>query len=134
MITEKVFEFKDGRVKEFLGDIDDYLETRKASDFRAIEKKQQNTKDANLPKQEKSAPDYQQQKRIKSLKNKLGSIEKKINALEEEIAVLDHKLLMEYEQTVADPKFFDGYHGKKETLNTLMEDWERISEELDTSL
>src|SRR5690606_32237645 len=39
-LTNKVYEFKDGKIKEYLGDIDFYLEQRKVEDFRAIEKKQ----------------------------------------------------------------------------------------------
>ena len=38
-LTNKVYEFKDGSIKEYLGDIDFYLEQRKVDDFRAIEKK-----------------------------------------------------------------------------------------------
>src|SRR5690606_28445022 len=68
-LTNKVYEFKDGSIKEYLGDIDFYLEERKAVDFRAIEKKQ-------VPLQKKEKPvgnpiDLEVQKRIKSLKNKL---------------------------------------------------------------
>ena len=79
----------------------------------------------------KKTNDYQEQKRLKSLKNKLGSLEKKIATLESEIAEMDHKLLMEYDQTVANPSFFDAYHGKKKTLDELMESWESLSEELE---
>jgi ATP-binding cassette subfamily F protein 3 len=40
-LTNKVYEFKDQKINEYLGDIDFYLEQRKVQDFRAIEKKQQ---------------------------------------------------------------------------------------------
>ena len=130
-LTEKVYEFRDGEVKEFLGDIDDYLAQRKATDFRVIEKKTSKTgKDHQKP--EKPSSDYKEQKRLKSLKNRLGSIEKKITAFEREIGDMDHKLLMEYDQTVADPTFFDTYHKKKEVLNQLMQEWELLSEELES--
>lgn len=38
-LTDRVYEFRDGKLKEYLGDIDYYLEQRKVDDFRAIEKK-----------------------------------------------------------------------------------------------
>ena len=131
-LTEKVYEFRDGEVKEFLGDIDDYLEKRNVMDFRAIEKRTENEEGKQMEKSSKSSNDYQEQKRLKSLKNKLGSIEKKITVLEEQIGEMDHKLLMEYDQTVADPTFFDGYHKKKEDLNQLMMEWESLSNELES--
>src|SRR5690606_25356754 len=37
-LANKVFEFRDGEVKEFLGGINDYLAERKAAGFREIEK------------------------------------------------------------------------------------------------
>ena len=37
-LTNKVYEFKDHKIKEFLGDIDEYLKARQVDDFRAIEK------------------------------------------------------------------------------------------------
>ena len=39
-LTNKVYEFKDQKIKEHLGDIDYYLNQRKVEDFRAIEKKE----------------------------------------------------------------------------------------------
>lgn len=129
-LTDKVYEFKDGNIKEFLGDIDSYLDQRQALDFRTIEKKKVTS--GHQSKNETSTKnDYQEQKRLKSLKNKLGSVEKKITALEKEIAEMDHQLLMEYEQTVSSPSFFDNYHKKKGELNILMEEWEVLSNDLE---
>ena len=130
-LTDKVYEFKNGGIKEYLGDIDFYLEQRNASDFRKIELKE---KEALTGKKEKTTNDYEKQKRTKSLNNKLGSIEKKIAALEKDIQEYDHQLLMEYEKTAADPNFFDTYHKAKSDLEQLMEDWERISEQLENDV
>ncbi len=128
-LTDRVYEFKDGNIKEYLGDIDFYLEQRKAEDFRKIEKgdKKIQPKAETSPKQN----DYQAQKKIKSLKNKLSGLEKKIAQLEKDIATIDHEMLMDYDATIAKPGFFDDYQGKKVVLETLMEDWEKLSEELE---
>ncbi|WP_422349089.1 ABC-F family ATP-binding cassette domain-containing protein [Flagellimonas sp.] len=128
-LTDRVYEFKEGRIKEYLGDIDFYLEQRKAEDFRKIEKGEQKTP-VKIEKPKEN--DYQAQKKLKSLKNKLSGVEKKISQLEKEIAEIDHDLLMDYDATIAKPDFFDGYQGKKKELETLMQDWESLSHELES--
>ncbi len=124
-LTNKVYEFKDCKIKEYLGDIDYYLDQRKVDDFRAIEKKKKET-----GKKEKSVTkeiSFQDQKKLKSLKNKLSSVESSISKLEKEIAEIDHQLLMDYDATIANPGFFDKYQKKKKTLEDQMKNWEEIT-------
>ncbi|NKI31727.1 ABC-F family ATP-binding cassette domain-containing protein [Croceivirga thetidis] len=128
-LTNRVYEFREGKIKEYLGDINFFLEQKQADDFRTIEKQKKEQKQVVVDSETKI--DYAAQKKIKSLKNKLGSVEKKITVLEREIAEMDHNLLMNYDETVANPNFFDSYHGKKKTLEDLMQDWEQISSELE---
>lgn len=129
-LTDRVYEFKDGGIKEYLGDIDFYLEQRKMEDFRSVEKgdaKKEATKSEEKPKEN----EYHVQKKQKSLKNKLSGVEKRISQLEKQIADIDHDLLMDYDTTIAKPNFFDNYEGKKMELESLMEDWESLSHELE---
>ncbi|MGB5821711.1 MAG: ABC-F family ATP-binding cassette domain-containing protein [Saonia sp.] len=128
-LTNKVYEFKDKKIKEYLGDIDFYLDQRKVEDFRAIEKRQQHTskKDKNKDK----GIDYNEQKKIKSLKNKLSGIERRISALEKDIAQMDRELLTDYDLTVGRPNFFDTYKRKKKDLEELMESWEQVTTDLE---
>lgn len=128
-LTNKVYEFKDKKIKEYLGDIDFYLEQRKAADFRAIEKRQE-AKKVKVPS-DKAQSDFKQQKKIKSLKNKLSSVEKKIAALEKGIAEIDHELLMDYDKTIATTNFFDEYNAKKKELEDLMLEWEKMTMKLE---
>lgn len=128
-LTNKVYEFKDGSIKEYLGDIDFYLEQRKVEDFRAIEKKQTVVQKKEKP-QEKHI-DFEDQKKIKSLKNRLSSTESDIARLEKEIAAIDHDLLMNYDATIAKENFFDAYQKKKKNLENLMKTWESITLELE---
>ncbi|GLU43708.1 ABC-F family ATP-binding cassette domain-containing protein [Allomuricauda sp. NBRC 101325] len=129
-LTDRVYEFKEGNIKEYLGDIDFYLEQRQVEDFRSVEKgeKKQEEKVVEKPKEN----DYQTQKKLKSLKNKLSGVEKRISQLEKEIAEIDHELLLDYDGTIAKKGFFDGYQKKKKELETLMGDWENISHELES--
>ena len=128
-LTNKVYEFKDKKIKEYLGDIDYYLDSRKVEDFRAIEKKQKVSKKKEKPKESKN--NYQDQKKLKSLKNKLSSVESKIASLEKEIAEIDHNLLMDYDTTIAKPDFFDGYQKMKTDLDELMKNWEQLTLDLE---
>lgn len=128
-LTDRVYEFKDGGIKEYLGDIDFYLEQRKMEDFRSVEKGDQ--KKEEKPQEKAKESDYHTQKKQKSLKNRLSGVEKRISQLEKEIAEIDHNLLMDYDATIAKPNFFDKYEDKKKELESLMGDWETLSHQLE---
>ncbi|GAA3510083.1 ABC-F family ATP-binding cassette domain-containing protein [Aquimarina addita] len=129
-LTNTVYEFKNKQIKEYLGDIDFYLEQRKVDDLRDLEKKEKQIKDVSTTK-ETAKQSYENQKKLKSLNNKLSNVESKINKLEREIKEIDVELAINYDQTIAQPNFFDTYQGKKDTLAKLMEDWEQVQEELE---
>jgi ATP-binding cassette subfamily F protein 3 len=130
-LTNKVYEFKDQKINEYLGDIDFYLEQRKVQDFRAIEKKQQVKTEKKAQSNQKPALDYQQQKAQKSLQNKLSNLETKISDLEKSIATKDKSLEDDYEKTASDPTFFDAYQKDKKDLQQAMKDWEKVSLDLE---
>ncbi|MDH7911380.1 ABC-F family ATP-binding cassette domain-containing protein [Winogradskyella sp. SYSU M77433] len=127
-LTDSIYEFKDQNIKEYLGDIDFYLEQRNIENLREAEKR---TVVTEQPK-ESNKQSYEDQKKIKSLNNKLSNIEAKINQLEKDIKADDTKLETDYDKTASDPKFFDDYQAKKKSLESLMNDWESVQEELDT--
>ena len=127
-LTDTVYEFKDQNIKEYLGDIDFFLEQRNIENLREAEKR---TVIEEKPK-ESNKQSYEDQKKAKSLNNKLSNIESKINQLEKEIKNDDVKLATDYDKTASDPKFFDAYQKKKKSLEELMEDWEGIHEQLDS--
>lgn len=127
-LTNKVYEFKDHKLKEYLGDIDFYLEQRNVENLREVEKRDVQKE---LPK-ESNKQTYEDQKKFKSLNNRLSNIEAKINAHEKEIKNMDVELATNYDKAVSDPKFFDYYQNKKKALEDLMHEWELIQEELET--
>jgi len=130
-LTNKVYEFRDRKIKEYLGDINFYLEQKKVEDFRAIEKKQNKPKNTDKEAKKDKGISFQDQKTLKSLKNKLSSVENKISALEKEIAQIDHDLLMNYDETIAEPQFFEKYQDKKRALEKHMKSWESITMDLE---
>ncbi|PIB30715.1 glycosyl transferase family 2 [Maribacter sp. 4U21] len=128
-LTNKVYEFKDRKIKEYLGDVDFYLEQRKVENFRSIEKKDTG---AVSPKAVKKNNSFENQKKVKSLKNRISTTESKIADLEKEINTIDHNLSMNYDETIAENNFFDTYQAKKDTLEKLMTEWEKLTNELET--
>ncbi|MDB9755388.1 ABC transporter ATP-binding protein, partial [Winogradskyella sp.] len=126
-LTDTVYEFKDQNIREYLGDIDFYLDQRNLENLREAEKR---TVIANKPK-ESNKQSYEDQKKTKALNNKLSNVESKINQLEKDIKSDDLKLATDYDTTAADPKFFVAYKKKKKDLEQLMKDWENAQEQLD---
>ena len=126
-LTNKVYEFKDQKIKEYLGDIDFYLEQRNVENLREVEKR---TVVKETPK-ETNKQSYEDQKKLKSLNNKLSNIESKVSALERDIKKDDVELATNYDKTVADKNFFDRYQSKKKKLKQLMSDWEIVTLDLE---
>ena len=127
-LTETIYEFKDQKIKQYLGDIDFYLEQRNLENLREAEKR---TVVAKSEKSTDNKQSYQDQKKLKSLNNKLSNIESKINQLEKAIKEDDMALATNYDETAAKQEFFDNYQSKKQKLEQLMEDWENIQESID---
>jgi ATP-binding cassette subfamily F protein 3 len=130
-LTNKVYEFKDQKIREYLGDIDFYLEQRKAQDFRVIEMKQQQKNEKKVAAIPKEAVSYQDQKALKSLQNKLSNLEAKISDLETAILKQDKSLEENYDKTASDPSFFNTYQDNKKQLQKFMKEWETVSLEID---
>jgi ATP-binding cassette subfamily F protein 3 len=126
-LTSTVYEFKDEKLKKYLGDIDYYLDKRQVDNLREVEKR---TVKKEAPK-EKNKQSYEDQKKEKSLNNKLSNTESKINQLEKEIKEIDVELATNYDETVAKPNFFENYQAKKDKLEKLMENWEEITLQLE---
>ena len=126
-LTKTVIEFKDHRIKEYLGDIDFYLEQRKVDSLREVEKR---TVIKEQPK-EKKQQSYEDQKKLKSLNNRLSSIEADISQLEKEIKAIDQSLEINYTEVTSNPNFFDNYQKKKEKLKGFMQKWEDLQLEIE---
>ena len=121
-LTNKVYEFKDHKLKEYLGDIDYYLEQRNVESLRDVEKR---TVVKETPK-EKKQQSYDDQKKLKSLNNRLSNIEAEINRLERDIKKIDLELENNYDAVTSKPDFFDKYQKLKSDLQDSMDKWEAI--------
>jgi ATP-binding cassette subfamily F protein 3 len=130
-LTNKVYEFKDTKIKEYLGDINYFLEQRKLEDMRSVEKKEKAAKVQKDAAGSTNKKAYKDQKKVKSLKNKLSNTESKITKLEKDLEARDMELATSYDEVVAKPGYLDKYKTKKKELDSLMQEWEDIQERLD---
>lgn len=128
-----VYEFKDQKIKEYLGDINFFLEQRNAQNMREIEKK-----DVDQPKEKTISTQpttknlsFEEQKALKALQNKLSKIESQIQQLEKDIQNDDKELASNYDKHIENASFFSAYEKKKKDLDNLLEEWESIQLELE---
>lgn len=127
-LNDVVYEFKDQKIKPYLGDIDFYLEQRQLENLREAERK---TIIKATPKVTSNKQSYELQKQLKSLNNRLSKVESSISSLEKEIKAIDLELEINYDQTVSSPNFFDAYQSKKSKLEGLMSQWESLTESIE---
>ena len=133
-LVDKVYEFRDGQVKEFLGGVSDFLEKRRLDSLNELERKQQ---DAQLPtaKEESAgAGQYRQNKFIskeeKKLRNRISYLEKKIDEVQAR--------MKEIETVLANPSPSDDYMDltrefleRKRDLDAMTDEWAELSESLE---
>jgi ATP-binding cassette, subfamily F, member 3 len=127
-MSNLVYEFKDQKIKEYLGDINYFLEQRNLENMREVEKKDIEKKETPTANSKTS---YEDQKKGKSLQNRLSKIESNIKQLERDIQHDDKMLTSNYDKHIEDANFFKAYNKKKAELDKLLEDWEVVQGEID---
>ena len=121
-LCEKVISFRNQEVKPFLGDINAYLEDKQLASLKELEKGPEQGKSSS----KSTGRDYKKQKKGRSNEQKIIKVEKQISRLEKQIKEIDFELEINYEQTIAQPNFFDSYQQKKQDLERLMQEWEDL--------
>lgn len=129
-LTSTVYGFKDKEIKEYLGDIDYFLEQHKIENLREAEKRTIVKVDKTSDKKEVNSFSKEQEKQLKKLKNKLSNLETEIAALEAEVEKIDLELAQDYDEVSARPNFFEKYKTKKAKVDVLMEQWENVAAEV----
>lgn len=126
---KRILEIKNGEVKEFLGDINDFIEREKFN-WLGLETtdKKSNTKTATS---EANKADYKDQKELKSLQNRLKKTEQNIEKFETEVATLEGEMGATTDQQKLE-KMIQSYDLAKSNLNKEMEKWEVVTEQLET--
>ncbi len=130
-LSTTVYGFKDKVIKEYLGDIDFFLEQHQIENLREAEKRTIVEKKPDTSKKESHILSREDEKKIKRLKNQLSKIEVQIDTIEKEILEMDTALAEDYEATSAAPNFFENYKTKKNMVETLMEEWSELEEKIE---
>ena len=135
-LISKVYEFHDGKVREYIGGIYDFLDRKKAVSMREIEARKAEEKVQQV-KNTESKVSYQEKrdydKRLRKLSNEISKVESQI---EESEALLEqmNAQLAEPEKfgiDLSNGEFYEKYEAAKRENTRLMVEWERLSEELE---
>ena len=134
-LTDSLFEFRNKSIKEFKGDIFEFLEYRKIENLKALELQKKASSDKGNATVSQNKLNYEQSKQrerdLRKLRSAVEKIEKEIESTEMVIAEKDELLSSNPELTVSDPNFYSEYEALKQKLDTLMEDWEKATENLE---
>ncbi len=135
-LCDKIFEFRDGTMKEFLGNINEYLEYRQKETIREISAEKSKLSQTEVePKVEKQNQTHSSDvksnqaqsnftsKEQKNLQNKLKKLEEKISDYEKEIASLE----VIFAKTNPSQQELEKYETLKKELTATMQDWEEIA-------
>jgi ATP-binding cassette subfamily F protein 3 len=128
-LTNKVYEFRKPNIKEYIGDIYDFLEQKNLSHLKELEIAAKQTKVQEIVPQSQNKINYERKKQIDA---KLRKVDKEIQRLEEAIGKLEAELAEqdaimahpdEHPEVKIDNDWYWAYGKKKEELQALMDDW-----------
>ena len=137
-LVDKLYEFRDGKVKEHLGGVQEFLERRKLENLSELErhnKPMAEEKPAEVvQKKEEAKQEYQAKKFIskeeRKIRNRISFLEKGIESIETKMA--------EIEAVLTNPGEGDdimeltrAYLENKRELDFKMEEWEKLNEQLE---
>ena len=136
-LVDKLYEFRDGKVKEHLGGVQEFLERRKVENLSELERhyKVVEEKPAEvIQKKEEAKQEYQAKKYVskeeKKIRNRISFLEKGIATIEEKMAEIEAKLTNPGpEDDVMD--LTRAYLENKRELDYKMEEWEKLNESLE---
>ena len=137
-LVDKLYEFRDGKVKEHLGGVQEFLERRKLENLSELERHNKEAvqeKPAEvIQKKEEAKQEYQAQKYVskeeKKIKNRISFLEKKIEEYEAKMAEIEAKLM----SPGPDDDVMDltrDYLENKRELDYKMEEWSELTEKLE---
>jgi len=153
-LVDKVFEFRDQKVKEHLGGIYEFLERRKLSTLQEIERKEKPAKSATATarpvavsskgddvrparetEQEKQSNKAQyeekklQDKKTRKIANRVKSLEHEIEQIEEELAKMDEILMNP--DNIDGMHVYEAYEQLKNKHDEALSSWEKQTELLE---
>ena len=136
-LVDKLYEFRDGKVKEHMGGVQEFLERRKLENLSELERhyKPVEEKPAEvIQKKEEAKQEYEAKKYVskeeKKIRNRISFLEKKIEEYETKMAEIEVKLMNPGpEDDVMD--LTRAYLENKRELDYKMEEWSELNEKLE---
>jgi len=137
-LSNKVYEFKNHIIKEYHGDIFDFLESRKLQTLKELEKSaksnlQNNKTEVNSASKQNWEKKKLFDKEIRKLTNQIEKYETEIQLLEVELKGMDDILInpATYKQAIASSDFYSNYELKKKELENKLQLWENLINEVE---
>lgn len=131
-LTDTIYEFSHHKVKQFKGDIFDFLQTKKIADLDDLNQKSQQNKAKSEVVVTQSKQDYLKNKEresgLRKIRNKITSCEQEIETLENKLKQMDDSLASsDFANQISDMnKFYTEYEEIKKQLSERMNEWEEL--------
>ena len=131
-LVDRIYEWRDGGVKEYLGGIYYFLEKRKLDSLQEIERKDAPTESAQPKANSSGKLSYEQKKEqekaARKLRKAIENIETELARIEEQVAEYDSKFATATEYNEAD---YATYNELKASYDRQMHEWEKLNYELE---
>ncbi len=138
-LTQKVYEFKNQNIKEYIGDIDTFLSEKDLESFKDLEILKNNQKDLKQDKSERQisyAEQKKHKKKLKVLKNRISKLERNIEDMEKSQKEIDLQLSdpEQFKELSKKEGFFEEYEKNQQKKKNLELEWEQAVDELNKQL
>ena len=131
-LTTKVYEFRKPHIKEYIGDIYDFLEEKRLKELDDLNKKQK-VQQQSAPVVSQNKIDYEakkvEEREKRRVEKEIKKLEEQIDTLEKELADLDEVMAnpAAHPEVTVDDNFYWNYGKKKEDLQYLIDKWGEIA-------
>ena len=133
-LTEKIYEFRDKKIREYRGNIFDFLKKKNLESLHEL------NLNATSRLKKVNENEYSDQKSVylerKEVDRELRKVRSQIDKLEQEIENSELKMtgmdsLLSKGEEITDPEFFEEYNMLRKKVDGLMPKWERLQYELE---
>ena len=137
-LVDKLYEFRDGKVKEHLGGVQDFLERRKLENLSELERHYKVAEEKPvevIQKKEEAKQEYQAKKYLskeeKKIKNRISFLEKGIEQIETKMKEIEAVLMSPGPEDDV-MELTRAYLENKRELDFKMAEWEQLNEQLES--
>lgn len=132
-LTEKIFEFKDHKIKTFIGDVYEFLEKKKLDSLNELQKK---NKELSIESKSNTTnkESYERRKEIdaaqRKIQNRLKKLEQEIAQLQNELIIVEEKLALpeKYGNEINDGSLYKHYESIKASIEDKELQWLDLQE------